>query len=1490
MKNTCRLAPVIKVRKNGETVEKSSQLFADIRREIKDYDTSWDMWAFTKTTQFKNEYGDKVSYDELGEVTFPSLIAALGWKDTYDSVKSVESAINEHNLKDRVFNDPVSAVTAMNDFNASEKNFTATVEKKNTSQYMLKISERNGVNVSEATEQAFNHALTGEIINFLRQLGFSIDFVSNPRYDGLFDPTSTRMKDGLLQIISIAKGERGEEALPEEFSHLIIEGMLNHPLVQRLLASISEEQMHEVLGEQFEDYSKEYNGDQQKLKKEVAGKMLAQHITRKGTISRSTMKQKQSLLSRIWAWIKKIFSNVSKSQLTRLNNNAEDAIAGIYDLLASNRAADIISINDVVSGDTMYKISKAMDSLEHIALRGERLKAKMANYRNPEGAYKTLSEIQELNQRGGSDSFIKSIRMYLDSTLKDLKEIEREKQGLGKAEEVFGTGSMKALNQLAKTIRSIDAISKGITDYISFIKSLGTASEEELDALDLSEEEARALSEAATSVDQVIDSLVNWAHKQKIGVITNAFSTVFKNNLAQGGLDTAHKILTLEQIIDHASRDINFVDRWFSALSDADDAFLAIFDKLVKNQQFERDTELAEYYKMIAHEDQLLREAGFTSDFIYERDEKGTPTTRLKSIYDFDSYLEARKKYAIGLRERQKKEGFSDRQYAKYLSMWEDGYEGKGENKKKRRIKVYVDPKADKLFREKGTAAVEEAYPGAVYEMLPNPELYDKNKHWLESIDPAQRRYYENMMDIKREMAAKIPHRGQHIFKVIFISKDLVESIFDNGSGNPLKTTADWCKRKFIRRPDDIGFGLDENFTTSLEAILKGDDDVDEMHDKILKLIQDSLDTSIIMTIEPERIRRILNKTHRYAESKKKAGTPVSKEKLAETNLEKILDLLASENVFVRTTDFSDNVVQRLPVYYSRPLQDMNMLSTDFTGALIAYAGMAINYEKMDEVVDILELARDYSKERKILQNEKGKPVMSKFTASGKIYKAYVELAGSTNIVGRLDDYMDSVVYEQRTLDVNINMFGTNISSSKVLDVIKDYTGLLGLGLNIFSWVSNVAVGKLQQWIEAAGGEYFRPKNYARGVYLYSKMMPEYVAEMASPVKKSKLSLLIEMFDPMDDYYENLRNPNNSKSAIMRILGNNQLCYIGMNAGEHMLHCQTMLAILDATTLSYKEGSEEKTISLLDALEVVERDGIYRLELKEGLSYEKVKIDNSGKIAYEEGITYSPDNPNYGKPLKDEDGKYIKEKIELKGNEIQRFIYQKKNIIRAVNDSLNGAFGANQKGAVHRYAVLRLVMQFRQWMPAHYERRFARGHYDARLDQWREGYYQTFAGFMFELAKQIKRSKKITFAVWNNLTDHEKANMRRASAEISEFFILLLLVRTGGKVSDKDRGWFEKMKMYQIYRMKLEVGASMPLNIGFLSNIIQVLRQPAAVLDTFEKWENALNIMSMFDEIQTGRYAGWTEWERSIYKLTPFDQVSKAYHFDESIFSQFEKD
>lgn len=1471
MAEYCSLSPKIKVRRGSEIKEVDSKLFKRIKEAVKgDNDAAWKLWGFTKTPEFLREYKNKVDYDELGEPTFSSYIKAIGAEDIYNKEKSLSEVIKDYKFDSLTFDNPGTAMVQINNFNTKEKDYVATL-KKEGDHYKVLVRERNGATMDAAYQQAYSHALTGELLDLLHKLGFDVSWATDPKYNGLFDPQNAQFINGLFTVISIVKGEKGEEALPEEVSHLLIEGMINHPLVQRLLGSLTQEHVQEILGDMYDEYVKEYDGNEEKLRKEAAGKLLGNYITRQGTIRKSTVQRHRSLLSRIWNFIKSTFQKITNNQLEELKNKAHDAVKDIYNVIASNEIVSLVDKHAVLSADYLYFLNESFDNAEKLARAGKNIVAVVRKMESAEGVstVETTKLLAKIKDAVESDSYYDSLVLFLGDARKRMEGINEKIKALNDQIALLRTKKLTdihTINLIAKLDLQINSFLSGYSTLLTTLATLDNTENYEQLKGGLSEVEANHIAQLAATLLTGLNRLTQWDAEIKRKIVYGMARSVVPSDKVRGIGSRRNEIMSLEQIIDHAERDINFIDNLFSAMSDADDALLVIIDGLVKNQKYERDLIAEEWRTKIAYLERDLRNAGFTSDFMYEReaDDPRTPTGRIISIYDWEGYIKDRNDFMQKLQEKVKKGEITGAQYREELRRWKNGMV----DGKPRLVRVYVDPEVDEYYKKYGKNETAKKYPSrSIYELMPNPEVYTANVHKIEELAPAQKKYYEEMIKIKRTMMTKIPHRGQAIYRAVYISKDFVEGVLSNSTGNIGQAILDNFAKQFVRRPDSIGFGVNDDFSDTIKNIIKANpDNALKAAKDIVNVLAESVDADIIAAVNPRALQRIINNNQNDLD----AATS------------KIIEFIQSSDFYLVDVDFSGSRVQHLPVYYTRRLHNMRMLSTDFSATITSYMAMAVNYEKMNEVVAILEVARNYINTRKVMEVDGGKSLVSQFSALGESYRHFVTKAGSkSNIAERMDDFMASAVYEERKKKEG-TIPGVNLDIAQTLDTIKNYTGLLALGFNIFSTFSNVTVGKVQQWIEAAGGEYFGLKDYDWAVGEYHKLLPGYLAEMGSNIKKNKLSLLIQMFDPMGDYYESLRNSDYNNSALSKIIGEGLFAYFGMNAGEHLLHCQTMLAMLHHIKLKDADGNE---ITLYDALEVKEVNGITQLVLKEGLSYERQVVDNTGTVQT---------NKNYGRPLRNKDGSYKTETVYLKDlhdNATQQYIIKIKRRIRKVNNSLNGAFSADDKGALQRRAVGRLILQFRQWMIAHYERRFARAHYDDDLEQWREGFYVTFGKqIIVPLFRDLVRAKTQFSKYGKLLSEHEKANLRRATTEMGILALLFSLVKIGGKVKDKSRSWLEKMALYQFNRMYLDVGASAPITPYFFSNIFTLLKSPMASVDTFENLLNIIKFWDMFDEVQTGRYEGWSVYEKNMYQLVPaLDQIDKAVVFDDSMFSIFDK-
>ena len=541
--------------------------------------------------------------------------------------------------------------------------------------------------------------------------------------------------------------------------------------------------------------------------------------------------------------------------------------------------------------------------------------------------------------------------------------------------------------------------------------------------------------------------------------------------------------------------------------------------------------------------------------------------------------------------------------------------------------------------------------------------------------------------------------------------------------------------------------------------------------------------------------------------------------------------------------------IKSLPVFYLHSLKDQRRLNKDFSKSMLAFASMEVNHETLAERINTLELAKDFLLERPITQSEADRALVQASVISGTRYVSpAVRKTKETLAGGWLQDIFDAKVYGQRQR-VEGNFLGIN--TAKATNALTGYTSVTGLTMNVPGAIANALVGKVQMIIEAGGGEFFGFKDADKASRDYWKMLPPLLGEVMSNNKTSTLGLLMEKFDVLDDFYDRLKETGFYKSAAGKIIGNTSIMFLyGM--GEHLLHAQTMLAILNHVKVKDERGNTKR---LLDAFEVNVKDGNGELKIKDG--------------------------------WKTIDGYEINES----------FIQRQKKVIGYVNRSMHGAFGADEKGAIHRYAIGRLIMNFRQWMPAHYARRFNKLHYDATLGDFREGYYVTCFKFARQLGKDLMNKKFDILTRWSELKQNpmEFSNVKRALTETIILMTLALISRLSFGDDPHNRTWAESMLKYEVRRMLLETGGSSPLaGSQFISNIYTILNEPIAAISSAQRLTRlfAIEDLIFMKRIESGVNAGKLKYTRNIERAIPFyDQVNKWWNMDtdNSMFTVFNK-
>ena len=504
-------------------------------------------------------------------------------------------------------------------------------------------------------------------------------------------------------------------------------------------------------------------------------------------------------------------------------------------------------------------------------------------------------------------------------------------------------------------------------------------------------------------------------------------------------------------------------------------------------------------------------------------------------------------------------------------------------------------------------------------------------------------------------------------------------------------------------------------------------------------------------------------------------------------------------------------------------------------------------------------LTKDYMLQKLNIPIKEGGNLAVQQTKLGK--KTYVNVATklgvATDLEGLADDFFERVVFgKARKQGKTISLFGTKVSLDKLSDSIVEYSSITGLMVNTLGAQANLFVGKLQMLIDSGigmGGEFFNMKDLGYAEVKYWQLLPPLLNEIKSNNKSSLLGLLMDRFDVTDDFYEKIKESGFYKNPISKVLGNTNLFFL-YGIGEHLLHAQGMLAVLHNIKAKDSKGN---IVKLFDIFKVDKDD------------------TGNGTLKIKEGYTFYIDDKNLTSGFKYRiNGKPINEKT----------INVVKGAIAYVNKSMHGALGYEDKGMLHRYAIGRLIMNFRQWMPAHYARRFRGKHYDTDLGEYREGYYVSAFKFLRDCVYDLKDHKLQIATRWNQLSTMELYNLKRAIAETAILANLSASLLLLGEAKDHKGNWARRHLIYQLKRMQMETMASNPLSgYGFISNMIKMLNSPVAAINVVEKLSNLVKFTDMAQTIESGKHKGENKYVYNLERSLPFyGQIVKAYELGES--------
>lgn len=425
--------------------KEKSQMFLDFNEVLGNRTDSANAY-YASTSRWFQDYGHDLKKNDQGQWSGRDVLALTPVGDMFPASSYGSYMVRTYAGEDNHFDTYDSAFAAVRKGNKdpiSER--TPLVPEVTEEGYKLSYTKDREAK-ADAERQA---VLRGRITALLEHYGIPVEYFEAIE-EGLRQAGETvfletaQATNKLAALIRVANGS-SSEVLTEELAHIALE-FAPPVLRERLSAGISNAQVKEILGDEFETYSELYEGSQDLLRREAMAKLLTKHILGQYEGKHS------SFLTRIWQAIKDLFHGITDGAFL---NEVERT-----DRLFRDYASKIVA-------------KKALLSNEHLSeiVKGKSLYAAIANGTGIKNQVEGLVKIADTMKSRVNAFYSQSVKKgdLLKAGLNEdrANETDRTSSLLGVA-----SGRVNSALGTAIAVDAIDNLIEGLTamnDYASAV-------------------------------------------------------------------------------------------------------------------------------------------------------------------------------------------------------------------------------------------------------------------------------------------------------------------------------------------------------------------------------------------------------------------------------------------------------------------------------------------------------------------------------------------------------------------------------------------------------------------------------------------------------------------------------------------------------------------------------------------------------------------------------------------------------------------------------------------------------------------------------------------------------------------------------------------------------------------------------------------------------------------------------------------------------------
>jgi hypothetical protein len=492
-----------------------------------------------------------------------------------------------------------------------------------------------------------------------------------------------------------------------------------------------------------------------------------------------------------------------------------------------------------------------------------------------------------------------------------------------------------------------------------------------------------------------------------------------------------------------------------------------------------------------------------------------------------------------------------------------------------------------------------------------------------------------------------------------------------------------------------------------------------------------------------------------------------------------------------------------------------------------------------------LGLLLDVAKEKEYLERSGTRYKVKANTGKVNLIKGH-----STQTFQMMTNMMESKFYDiMKKSDSKIA--GKDLN--KIVGYINNISSTFALSLNVASATANVLNGNAQLFLESfIKGHHIKAGSVAKANAIYSKHLGKTISDNTNAINTSFVNQLLEEFNTKG--LINLSEANFLQSDLIKKGLSRESLQLAQSSGEHWLQSVITMSILDGikvmnADLNFidKDGnvvSEDKAASLLDMHEMDESTGFV------SVSDKVVYTSNSKMAKYNEGG---------------------KEKTDM-------LLYKK------IADSI-GNYRQTDQADVYRHWLGSLTMLYRKYLVPMGLSKF-RGietaatrredltedqkRFSYALQEYEEGTYTTLLRYIITSFKD-KKYYLLSRSNWENLSDYEKHNIKRAVTELVVVNAMLPIMTAllSALAGDDDESYIYFL-MYQLRRLDTELSQYMSIRESF-----KILRSPipsARIIETAGSVVSSVfpwNWDELSEEYKQGNFKGENKMKIKIQKQIP---------------------